>query len=151
MSIPQAASSSHGGPLQRRQQSPVTVFLVGFPLAGLVLGLIHLGPLKDSPYRRYFIHPVECVEVVLFCCALTALGGKLWRYGREQRACQTKFLPAWDGQSVPVSEAVHRRRHPIYIALIRPVPASDHCPPGGADDQRHRTRRQHRLAGPAPR
>jgi biopolymer transport protein ExbB/TolQ len=106
MSIPQASSSGHGGPLQRRQQSPMTVFLVGLPLAGLVLGLIHLGPLKDSPYRRYFIHPVECVEVVLFCCALTALGGKLWHCGRERRACRTKLLPAWDGQSVPVSEAV---------------------------------------------
>jgi hypothetical protein len=105
MSIPQASSSGRGEPLQRRQQSPVAVFLVGLPLAGLVLGLIHLGPLKDSPYRRYFIHPVECVEVVLFCCALTALGGKLWRYGRERRACRVKVLPTWDGQSVPVSEA----------------------------------------------
>ena len=104
MSIPQASSSGHGGPLQRRQQSPVTVFLVGFPLAGLVLGLSHLGPLKDSPYRRYFIHPVECVEVVLFCCALTALGGKLWHYGREQKACRTKLLPAWDGQSSPAKQ-----------------------------------------------
>src|SRR5262245_39519987 len=89
----------------RRQQSPVAVFLVGLPLAALILGLIHFGPLKDSPYRRYFIHPVECVEVVLFCCALTALGGKLLRYGRERRACRTKLLPAWDGQPVPVSEA----------------------------------------------
>jgi biopolymer transport protein ExbB/TolQ len=89
----------------RRQQSPVAVFLVGLPLAGLILGLIHLGPFRTSPYRRYFIHPVECVEVVLFCCALTALGGKLWRYGRERRACRTKLLPAWDGQLLPVSEA----------------------------------------------
>src|SRR5439155_13759177 len=89
----------------RRQQNPVAVFLVGLPLAAAILGLIHLGPLKDSPYRRYFIHPVECVEVVLFCCALTALGGKLWRHGRERRACRAKLLPAWDGQPVPVSEA----------------------------------------------
>ena len=89
----------------RRQQNPVAVFLVGLPLAAAILGLIHLGPLKDSPYRRYFIHPVECVEVGLFCCALTALGGKLWRHGRERRACRAKLLPAWDGQPVPVSEA----------------------------------------------
>jgi biopolymer transport protein ExbB/TolQ len=81
--------------------------LIGLPLAGLALGLIHLGPLKDSPYRRYFIHPVECVEVVLFCCALTALGGKLWRYGRERSACRPKLLPMWDGQPVPVSEATN--------------------------------------------
>jgi biopolymer transport protein ExbB/TolQ len=92
-------------PAGRRQQSPVTVFLVGLPLAALILGLIHLGPLKDSPYRRYFIHPVECVEVVLFCCAMTALGGKIWRYGRERSACRMKVLPAWDGQPVAVAES----------------------------------------------
>ena len=89
----------------RRQQSPMTVFLVGLPLAALILCLIHFGPLKESPYRRYFIHPVECVEVILFCCALTALGGKLWRYGRERSACRMKLLPAWDGQPMPVAEA----------------------------------------------
>jgi len=92
-------------PPGRRQQSPVAVFLVGLPLAALILGLIHLGPLKDSPYRRYFIHPVECVEVVLFCCALTALGGKLWRYVRERSACRMNVLPAWDGQPAAVDEA----------------------------------------------
>jgi biopolymer transport protein ExbB/TolQ len=81
------------------------VILVGLPLAALILGLIHLGPLKNSPYRRYFIHPVECVEVVLFCCALTALSGKLLRLGRERRACQFKVLPNWNGQSAPVSDA----------------------------------------------
>lgn len=90
---------------ERRRQSPVSVILVGLPLAALVLGLIHLGPLKHSPYRRYFIHPVECVEVVLFFCALVALGGKLWRYGRERRACRASILPAWDGQPLPVSES----------------------------------------------
>ncbi len=90
---------------ERRRQSPVGVILVGLPLAALVLGLIHLGPFKHSPYRRYFIHPVECVEVALFCCALTSLGGKLLHYGRERSACRMPILPSWDGQTVPVSDA----------------------------------------------
>ncbi len=87
MSNPQTSS-------ERRQQNPMTVVLLGLPLAALFLAMVHLGPLKHSPYRRYFIHPVECVEVVLFCCALTALGGKLWRHGRERNACRAKLLPA---------------------------------------------------------
>ena len=98
MSNPQTSS-------ERRQQNPMTVVLLGLPLAALFLAMVHLGPLKHSPYRRYFIHPVECVEVVLFCCALTALSGKLWRHGRERSACRAKLLPAWDGSPVPVSEA----------------------------------------------
>src|SRR5713101_8906904 len=108
----------------RRRQNPVAVVLVGLPLAAIVLGLIHLGPLKHSPYRRYFIHPVECVEVLLFCCALTALGGKLWGYGRERSACRTAVLPPWDGETVPATEAaklmervhkVPRRLHDTYL------------------------------------
>lgn len=117
-------SKSQPSLTDRRRQSPVGVILVGLPLAALVLGLIHLGPLKNSPYRRYFIHPVECVEVVLFCCALTALGGKLWRYGRERKACRVAILPAWDGHVTPVSEAANllevveklpRRLHDTYM------------------------------------
>jgi len=98
MSSPQTSS-------ERRQQNPMTVILVGLPLAALFLAVVHLGPLKHSLYRRYFIHPVECVEVVLFCCALAALGGKLWRYGRERSACRAKLLPTWDGTPVAASEA----------------------------------------------
>jgi biopolymer transport protein ExbB/TolQ len=90
---------------QKHSRHTLAVFLVGVPLAALVLGLIHFGPLKDSPFRRYFIHPVECVEVVLFCCALSALGGKLWRYPKERRACQKELLPTWDGHTVPIEEA----------------------------------------------
>jgi biopolymer transport protein ExbB/TolQ len=90
---------------QKHSTHTLAVFLVGVPLAAMVLGLIHFGPLKASPYRRYFIHPVECVEVVLFCCALSALGGKLWRYPKERRACQNELLPSWNGQAVPAEEA----------------------------------------------
>jgi hypothetical protein len=126
----------------RRQQSPVAVFLVGLPLAAAVLGFIHFGPLKDSPYRRYFIHPVECVEVVLFCCAVTALGGKLWRYRRERAVCRTPILPAWNGQPVPVSEAsplleglgkVPRRWRDTYLVQRLTAALDFVCHRGSAD------------------
>jgi biopolymer transport protein ExbB/TolQ len=84
----------------------VAAFLVGLPLAALALGLIHFGPLRHTVAFRYVEHPVEWVEVALFCCALGALGAKLWRARREAEACHAPALPRWDGKPVPVEEAV---------------------------------------------
>jgi biopolymer transport protein ExbB/TolQ len=69
------------------------------------LGLIHWGPLRETTLRRYVSHPVECVEVVMFCGALGALGAKLWGYRTERRASRLAVLPPWDGQAVAVTEA----------------------------------------------
>jgi hypothetical protein len=90
---------------ERRTRSTLAAFLVGLPLAAGLLYLIHFGPLRNTVARRYVSHPVEYVEVVMFCGALGALGAKLWNYRTERRACWAEVLPRWDGQAVPVDEA----------------------------------------------
>jgi len=62
------------------------------------------GPFKDTPAHRYLHHPVECVEVIMFCCALGALGGKIRQNLSERRVLRMEVLPPWDGQVVPVSQ-----------------------------------------------
>jgi biopolymer transport protein ExbB/TolQ len=79
--------------------------LVGLPLAAGILYVIHFGPLRETVARRYVSHPVECVEVIMFCGALGALGAKLLRNWAERGACRREILPPWDGQALPVTEA----------------------------------------------
>src|SRR5438105_6509866 len=88
-----------------RSRANWAAFLVGLPLAAGLLSLIHFGPLRDSPARRYVSHPVECVELVMFCGAFAALGVKFLGSLREQRACHTEIVPSWDRRAVAVSEA----------------------------------------------
>jgi biopolymer transport protein ExbB/TolQ len=90
---------------ERRAHTTLVAFVVGLPLAAGVLYLLHFGPLRDTPARRYVSHPVEFVEVGMFCCALGALGAKLLGSRREGRACRVEVLPPWDGKAVPVAEA----------------------------------------------
>lgn len=75
------------------------------PLAGAILLLIHVSPLRDTAAYRYVSHPVECVEVAMFCAALGAFFAKLMDQRGERKACQTEILPAWDGRVVPVADA----------------------------------------------
>ena len=79
-------------------------FALGLPLAGGILALFYLGPLKDSPIRRYVSHPVECVEVIMFCCAVSAFGAKLWRYRSERAALSADYLPPWSGAPIPLRD-----------------------------------------------
>src|SRR5262249_1029393 len=44
-------------------------------------------------------------EVIMFCCAVAALGTKLLRSLTEWAAFRKPLLPAWDGKPVPVREA----------------------------------------------
>jgi biopolymer transport protein ExbB/TolQ len=89
----------------RRSLTSLAAFVIGLPLGAGLLWLIRSGTVQHPLLARYVSHPVECVEVVLFCCALGALAGKLWQHLRERRACRAEVLPAWDGQPVPASEA----------------------------------------------
>ena len=89
---------------ERRSNTNVAAFAVGLPLGAAILGVILFGPLRTSPAHRYVSHPVECVEVIMFCCALGALGAKLWRSQTERAACRMEILPPWDGRAVPVTE-----------------------------------------------
>jgi biopolymer transport protein ExbB/TolQ len=87
----------------RRYSSLLPALLFGLPLAAAALSLARL--LGGPQVQRYLSHPVEQVEVVLFCCALAALGAKLWRWAAERLACRRDVLPAWEGRPVPVGEA----------------------------------------------
>jgi biopolymer transport protein ExbB/TolQ len=89
----------------RRARISTAAFLFGIPLGAAILALIHFSPLQDTTARRYVSHPVECVEVFMFCCALAALGAKLWAYATERRACRTVVLSPWSGQVVPISDS----------------------------------------------
>src|SRR5262249_17945782 len=94
----------------RPQRSWVTIaaFAVGIPLGVGALVCLQLGfqlGYLAADVVRYVSHPVENVEVILFSCALAALGAKLWSLRNERAACRTKLLPPWDGEPAPVSEA----------------------------------------------
>jgi hypothetical protein len=67
--------------------------------------MLRLGLLGGWEVQRYVHHPVENVEVVLFCCALGALVVKLRGWRGERTACRLAVLPPWDGRPVPVAEA----------------------------------------------
>lgn len=100
-----SASAGRSSRSESRSRTPWVGFLLGLPLAGGVLALIHFGPWRDPVIQRYVKHPAEWAEVVLFCCALTAFLGKLCRTFTERRAFRLGLLPEWNGQLMPVAEA----------------------------------------------
>jgi biopolymer transport protein ExbB/TolQ len=91
----------------RRSSANRAAFLVGVPLAGVLLVLFHKGPLHETFLFRYLERPVEGVELMLFCCAVSALGAKWLRSRVERQALQVEVLPPWDGRAVPVAEAAN--------------------------------------------
>lgn len=80
-------------------------FVIGLPLAAVLLALLHLGPFEGTPLRRYVHHPIENVEIVVFCCALGLLSAKLWGCRSQRRALRCPILPPWDGRPLPATEA----------------------------------------------
>jgi biopolymer transport protein ExbB/TolQ len=103
-----------------RRSTILAALALGVPLATGILGAFHFGPVRETPAFEYVKHPVEMVEVLMFCCALGALASKLWGYGRERRACGRELLPAWDGQAVGVTEATK------LLAELNRLPARLH-------------------------
>ena len=93
-----------------RSLAGAAVFVIGVPLGIGVLWALLEGPGRDTPWKRYFEHPVEQTEVVLFCCALTALAVKLFSWWRERRALRRELLPSWTGQAVPAQLALALRQ-----------------------------------------
>jgi biopolymer transport protein ExbB/TolQ len=106
------------GPIVRRSNTNLAAFVIGLPLAAAILGAIlsPRSPLQETVIYRYVSHKVECVEVVMFCCALGALLAKAWHNRAERRACRSDAVPPWDGRPVPVSEA------PNLLAGLRRLP-----------------------------
>jgi MotA/TolQ/ExbB proton channel family protein len=109
------ASTPQSAPATRSLQT-AAAFLIGIPLAAGILAGIRLTPLRDSEIARYVGHPVEMVEVVLICCALAALLLKLLGGLVERAAARVELLPPWDGQPVPVGEALALRQGLIHSA-----------------------------------
>jgi hypothetical protein len=93
------------GPAQRAGVMLAALF-GGVPLGCGLVALVHFGLLGDEQVRRYVHHPIEKVEVVMFCCALAALAAKVWQSWRERRAFRAEVLPPWEGERVPVADAV---------------------------------------------
>ena len=93
----------------RRPSTNLAAFVVGVPLAVVLLLLFHKGPLHHTFLFRYIERPVEGVELILFCCALSVLGAKYVQSLLERRAFQVQSLPPWDGRPVPISEAANLR------------------------------------------
>lgn len=86
-------------------------FVIGVPLGLGVLWAMLEGPWQESEWKRYVEHPVEMAEVLLFCCALTALAGKMLGCLRERWAFTHELLPAWNGRAVPVTQAKTLHEH----------------------------------------
>src|SRR6516165_10500065 len=106
MTKQQASQSAEPSCLTKpRLRTSWTAFILGIPLAVGILSVFYFGPLREAPARRYVSHPVECVEVVLFCCAVAAFAAKFWRSRTEKRACRAELVPPWAGQPIRVSEA----------------------------------------------
>jgi biopolymer transport protein ExbB/TolQ len=93
----------------RRPSTNLAAFVVGVPLSVLLLLLFHKGPLHHTFLFRYIERPVEGVELILFCCAISALGAKWLQSLIESRAFQANALPPWNGKPLPISEAANLR------------------------------------------
>ncbi len=111
-------TTAAGSLRERRARGILAAFVFGLPAAALVLAAIHYGPAPDE-VRRYVKHPVEAVEVIMFCVAVGALGAKWWSCRAERRACRAGALPAWDGRPAPVAHAAalaaELRRLPVWL------------------------------------
>jgi biopolymer transport protein ExbB/TolQ len=113
------ATTPGTGQRVRRTRTTFAAFAVGLPMAAAVLLGVRLGADRLEFLRslgHYVSNPVECVEVVLFCCALSALSAKMLRNRLERRACRAELLPAWDGRPEPAAEA------PKLLAAVRRAP-----------------------------
>lgn len=105
-------SSAPAVTMERRSRASWIAFLVGIPVASAILYLVYQGPLQHNEIlTRYLKHEVECVELILFCCAISAFGAKFWSYRNERAALRSEVLPPWDGQPIPVDDAQSLRAH----------------------------------------
>lgn len=90
---------------QRRFGPLLTAFVFGLPLAAGIFYLVNHGPLQGTIAQHYVRYPAEYALVVLFSGALGAFLGKIIGVGLEAAAARRRFLPPWDGKTVPVAEA----------------------------------------------
>jgi hypothetical protein len=79
-------------------------FALGVPVALGLLHAISTGMIDNADLARYTQFPVQKAAVVMFCCAMGVLAGKLLRVVRERSACAKPPLPQWDGKAIPPTE-----------------------------------------------
>src|SRR5262249_27444728 len=96
----QSTEALHG-----RSWTALGALLLGVPVGVALVAFIHLGPLSDTAACRYVMHPVEWVEVVLFCCALSGLLLKAGGQWQERAGGRYQVIPAWDAKRVGLAEA----------------------------------------------
>jgi len=104
MSRAKSDVATNAVPRNRRSLANMGAFIFGLP-AGIGILAFLLSLPEGTEARRYVHHPVERVEVILFCCAMGALLGKVFAQWRERKAFRRELLPAWNGQPVAVTEA----------------------------------------------
>src|SRR5260370_36594250 len=115
MSVANSESSVPG----RRSLAHLGAFIFGLPLAIAILTIIFQLP-EGTVVKRYVEHPVEWVEVVMFCCALGALLSKVLGQWSEKRALRLEVLPSCQGHPVPVTEAGHPGSVPRALVAACP-------------------------------
>ena len=99
-----SGTTSGSGVPGRRSLANMGAFVFGLPLGmGILLFIFQLP--EGTALRRYVEHPVEWVEVIMFCFAFGALIGKVLGQLNEKRVFAYELLPPWEGQPVPVTEA----------------------------------------------
>lgn len=69
-------------------------FLFGVPLFGVLYVGAMYSPLGADSLKRYLSHPIEMVELALFCLCLGAFLGRFWGLRQERAALEDVPLPA---------------------------------------------------------
>jgi hypothetical protein len=90
-----------------RADSIWTTLILGLPLSFVLIKFLQGPQFAQTDVARYLEHPVEYVEITLFCCCLSALCVKLLGCLRQRGALRAELLPAWDGEPQAPAEATH--------------------------------------------
>lgn len=91
--------------LPQRRVNSWMPFLLGLPLAGVAWAVVLGTPLAETEIRRYFSHPVEAVEIVMFCVAMGVFLAKLITLRSEKASLKSDLIPHWNGIPVDVDQA----------------------------------------------
>ena len=91
--------------LPQRRVNSWLPFLLGFPLAAVAWAVVLGTPLAETEIRRYFSHPVEAVEIMMFCVAVGGFLAKLLALRIERASLKSELLPQWNGVPVEVDQA----------------------------------------------
>src|SRR5882724_4960168 len=92
------------GEARRGSVGSAIAYMLGIPLAIGLLHAIDIGAIGNADVQRYTHFAVQKTAVLLFCCAMCGLAGKLLRYLRERIARASPPLPEWNGKPIALAE-----------------------------------------------